>query len=329
MPRDHGRILSRIWQDKEFRARSPEAQRLYLLLLSQPNVDNAGVQPLMLGKWAKGCASTTPTDIRAALAELEAHRYTVTDEDTEETLVRSYMRNDGVAKHPNTFKNALRCAEAIESPKLRRVMVAELRRFKRKDADEVADRMAESLPDSDAVAMGSESHPDRFAIPSESHSDGTIPSESHPDAIAILAGQGQGQGERSPSANEEFGGSRAAAHPYAPAREAATPPSPHCPKHPDGTSSPCRACGDARVARDRWEADERRRRSEAQSAEARQRAELRRAAVEACGHCDDDGRRLDAPGLVCDHTEDQADRTRRGIAAARAALNPKGVPSDA
>ncbi|NKV08573.1 hypothetical protein GS892_25015 [Rhodococcus hoagii] len=107
------------------------------------------------------------------------------------------------------------------------------------------------------------------------------------------------------------------------------PPPTTCPKHPAGTTAPCRACGDARAVRDRWDADERRRQSEAQSAEARQRAELRRAAVEACGHCDDDGRRLDAPGLVCDHTEDQADRTRRGIAAARAALNPKGVPSDA
>jgi len=329
MPRDHGRILSRIWQDKDFRARSPEAQRLYLLLLSQPNVDNAGVQPLMLGKWAKGCASTTTADVQAALAELEAHRYTVTDEDTEETLVRSYMRNDGVAKHPNTFKNALRCAEAIESPKLRRVMVEELRRFKRKDADEVADRMVDSLPDFDAVAMGSESHPDGIANPSESHPDGMIPSECHPDAIAILAGQGQGQGETSPTANGDLGGSRTAAHAYALAREAATPPNPHCARHPEGTTAPCRACGDARAARERWDAAAVRRQAEAQSAEARQRAELRRAAVEACEHCDDDGRRTDAPGLVCDHTADQADRTRRGIAAARAALNPKGVPSDA
>lgn len=112
-------------------------------------------------------------------------------------------------------------------------------------------------------------------------------------------------------------------------RASSEPPAATCPKHPEGTTAPCRACGDARTARDRWDADARRRQAEVQSAEARERAELRRAAVEACEHCDDDGRRLDAPGLVCDHTPDQAERTRRGIAAARAKLAAKGVISDA
>lgn len=32
-----------------------------------------------------------------------------------------------------------------------------------------------------------------------------------------------------------------------------SPPSPFCPKHPDGTDSPCRACGNARRAREAWE----------------------------------------------------------------------------
>lgn len=39
-------------------------------------------------------------------------------------------------------------------------------------------------------------------------------------------------------------------------RKGAQAPSPNCHKHPDGTDRPCRACGEARKAHDRWVLDQ-------------------------------------------------------------------------
>src|SRR5690606_9062734 len=101
MARDHGRILCRIWSDKDFRALPRTAQALYMQLLSQKEINNAGVLPLMLSKWAKGCDEIeTSEDLVPDLAALIAARFIVVDSDTEEVLVRSFIRNDGVLKQP-------------------------------------------------------------------------------------------------------------------------------------------------------------------------------------------------------------------------------------
>jgi hypothetical protein len=141
MPRDHGRILVSIWDDPDFVDLTPNAQRVYMLLLSQRGINNAGMIPTQVGKWAKRSRHTSREDITDALAELIAVRFIVCDEYTEETLVRSFIRNDGITKNANVFKNALACAEGIESPVLRAVLAEELRRLGRADASEVADRI--------------------------------------------------------------------------------------------------------------------------------------------------------------------------------------------
>ena len=63
------------------------------------------------------------------------------DHDTEELLIRSFVRNDGVLKMPNIFKAALSSAAGIESPKLREVLAGELRRVGRDDANRVAQEL--------------------------------------------------------------------------------------------------------------------------------------------------------------------------------------------
>lgn len=102
---------------------------------------------------------------------------------------------------------------------------------------------------------------------------------------------------------------------------AAAEPRRTCERHPRGTDAPCRECGDARQAHDRWQLDreratEERRRTAAaiQSDANRQAAEDRARAIAVCGLCDADGYR---DGRVCDHDPDSVDRHRRGIAAAR------------
>ncbi|MFC4373267.1 hypothetical protein ACFO5K_04055 [Nocardia halotolerans] len=141
MPREHARILVSIWDDQDFIALSSHAQRLYMLLLTQRTINNAGILPTQISKWAKRGADTTLADIETALTELAQSRFVACDEYTEETLVRSFVRNDGIVNNGNVFKNALRCAEAVESTQLRAVLAIELRRLGHPEADKTADRI--------------------------------------------------------------------------------------------------------------------------------------------------------------------------------------------
>ncbi|MGX6508265.1 hypothetical protein [Rhodococcus sp. SJ-2] len=208
MPREHGRILSKIWRDPDFRALSESAQRLYLLLLSQPNVSNAGTLPLQISKWSKGCDSTDDDDIRRSMAELAHRDFAYFDADTEEALIRSYIRNDGVLKQPNIMKNALRCARAIESEYLRLAMAIELRKIGRDDSREVADEIASKATASEDFAKAHERALEYFPNPFETLPEGIQKNGRVSKPLSNPAGRGKGRGESlvssySPSKDEK------------------------------------------------------------------------------------------------------------------------------
>lgn len=141
MGREHARILCRIWSDPDFKARSEGAQRMYFLLLSQRLLSHAGVVPMTVRKWANCAEDSDVASVHAHLDELIRHDYVVIDEDTQELLVRSFIRNDGVAKQPNVLIAALRQAAEIESATLRLALAGELRKLGDESADRVADRI--------------------------------------------------------------------------------------------------------------------------------------------------------------------------------------------
>ncbi|MBF6459829.1 hypothetical protein IU433_12355 [Nocardia puris] len=322
MARDHGRVLCRIWRDRDFRALPRTAQALYVQLVSQQEINNAGVLPLMLSKWAKGCDELTSDGLVKDLAALIDGRFVVVDSDSEEVLVRSFIRNDGVLKQPNVFKNALRCAEQVESGEIRRVLAAELRRTGRRDAVAVADEIDPSGGDSEPFENPSTRVPEPFENPSESPSDESAenprsnPSETLPEPIAkglrvpepfpepCGVGEGVGEGENSSYVVGHLGGvaradTRAA---RARTREATPtpdePPNPNCPRHPGGTTDPCGHCADARKRRAAYDAAAAERAALERSEETRRAAEVRRRAITACQLCDDDGYQGTA---VCTH----------------------------
>jgi hypothetical protein len=129
MARSFGRVLASIWDDQDFRALSPGAQRQYMFLISQPDLEHSGVIPLRPRRWAQSCASLAVEEIAADDAELAAARFVVVDEDTEELLVRSLIRRDEVWKQPNVFKSACRHAVRVKSAAIREVLAAELERL--------------------------------------------------------------------------------------------------------------------------------------------------------------------------------------------------------
>jgi len=129
MARSHGRIMAAIWNDGDFIAMRGSAQRLFMFLLSQPDLSHAGLLPMRVNRWAKKAEDLSPKSIRSDLDYLAERHFIVADEDTEEVLVRTFVRNDGVYKQPKVMLRMREDARQIESPALRSVFRVELDRL--------------------------------------------------------------------------------------------------------------------------------------------------------------------------------------------------------
>lgn len=133
MARSEARILVSIWTDPDFRALSPDAQWAYMFLLSQPDLSHTGVIPLRVRRWAQSADGMTAARLAEALRQLERSRFIVADRDTEELLVRSFIRRDKVFKQPQVFRSAADTVGQIASALLRRVLLDELNRVAAED----------------------------------------------------------------------------------------------------------------------------------------------------------------------------------------------------
>jgi len=128
MARSFGKLWWSLFQDEHFCAQPILDKLLFTVLLGQQAFSYAGMSPIQLRKWAKGCRPASDLEIKAALIRLERNRYVFTDSETEEVLIRSFIRNDEVEKQPNLLISALSSAAEVESPKLAAVLLAELDR---------------------------------------------------------------------------------------------------------------------------------------------------------------------------------------------------------
>ncbi|MET9339231.1 hypothetical protein [Nonomuraea sp. NPDC003804] len=145
MARDEARIFAAIWQDDHFLSLSPTQQRLYLFLLSQPDLSYCGVIALRERRWSKKARGLTVEQICEDLEALAldpsgnpsanpsgnplSGPLLVVDEDAEEVFVRSLIRLDGIWKQPNLLKAAREAARLVQSRRIRAALVTELRRI--------------------------------------------------------------------------------------------------------------------------------------------------------------------------------------------------------
>lgn len=146
MARRYSQIAADIWKNEEFRKLSAGAQRLYMILFSQADISPAGVLPMTVKRWASYAPDTTEDDIRRAIDELSDALFVVADHETEELLVRSFVRWDGGHKNPKRLIAIGMAYRSVTSYPIDRALTREFTRLG-VSFDEVADRLSDSPSD--------------------------------------------------------------------------------------------------------------------------------------------------------------------------------------
>lgn len=128
MAREYARVKVGIWGDPDFRLLTPDAQHLYFLLLTSPSLNLVGVADWRPNRIAALAGGWTARKVKAAGDELQGARYLIIDEDTEEVLIRSFVRHDGVLKSPKTGVALANDFAALSSRKLMEAVALEVAR---------------------------------------------------------------------------------------------------------------------------------------------------------------------------------------------------------
>lgn len=140
MAREYAKLLTRIWADKDFKKLTANAQRLYFQIISQPDISMVGVVTLAEKRWSMQVADQPEANVVAALNELENHRFVVVDTNTQEVLVRSFVRSDEGWKSPTAMKGIESAARSVLSDGLKAGIRDELVRI---DTSKLSDKVSE------------------------------------------------------------------------------------------------------------------------------------------------------------------------------------------
>lgn len=130
MAREHGRVNVEIWSDPEFRKLPPAAQHLYLLLWTSPGLTYCGTHDWRPGRLAALSSGWTAEHIVAVGDCLAARYFLVLDDDTEEVLIRSWARFDGLLKQPRMAVSYATAYATVASENLRMVLVHETNKIR-------------------------------------------------------------------------------------------------------------------------------------------------------------------------------------------------------
>lgn len=129
MARDHARIKTAIWRDRDWRGLTVDAQWLYEAIVSQEELSRCGLIDWRPGRIAALAAANTAARVTKAARTLETKRFVVIDRKTEELLVRTHVRHDGVLDRVNMGKAVGRALAKVVSLTIRDAVIAELARY--------------------------------------------------------------------------------------------------------------------------------------------------------------------------------------------------------
>jgi len=127
--RDRASIRIDMWADEDWRALTVGAQHLYMLLLSHPTLSYAGVADWREGRLAAMTKNRTEGEILGAAAELQRGLFVLVDDSTEEVLVRSFVKHDGLLKQPKLAVSMANAYAAVASANIREVIAFEVQKL--------------------------------------------------------------------------------------------------------------------------------------------------------------------------------------------------------
>lgn len=158
MARDHSRIKLSIWDDPDFIALTESEQRAYFVLKSHKGLSRCGVTSYIPAHFERLARDTTVARFKAAVKGLRTAKFVVIDDHTQELLVRSYVRHDGVLDRVNMGKAVGTAYESIISEPIKRAICAELARLIQERPDLPGwEGLAFTSPKAHAIALGMES----------------------------------------------------------------------------------------------------------------------------------------------------------------------------
>lgn len=215
MARSHATIYGSAWAtDAEFRTLPSDVQLLYIALLAQPDLNLCGVMPYIPQRWARFAPDFDTARVEQLISALEIGGYVVTDQDTVELWVRSFMFHDRIFAQPQVAMAAAQAFDAVQSAQLRYLITQAvppelrptwpdcLKGIKREQAKGLLDRAdaaswrPPTSPSTSPNARGSDKAREALALGGQ-----VSPNASHAEG----SGLGSGLGSRFPVSGLEGG----------------------------------------------------------------------------------------------------------------------------
>lgn len=279
MARDHTRVNLDIWGDDEFRELPVDSQNLYWTLWTSPGRSYCGSHEWRPGKLSQSAGDWTVRRLEAAAAVASERLFLIIDEATEECLLRSWIKHDGLWRTPNMAVSMAMARAEVASKILRGVIVHEVKKLVAAEPtlggwkrDEVVKMLTQKAIDpTELEPFNPSPNPGGNPLPNPTVNpygqNGVNPPPNPPSTTATST---------TTPYNYIRGHQNSEGHQGA-------EPDPRCPLHMnfDGEIPKCPPCGDARRANKAWHDDEvaRKRRANEDLAKARR----------ACPHCDENG----------------------------------------
>lgn len=154
LTRDYAKTNVTIWQDSDFRSLPFPAQHLYQTMWTHPELSYCGVLDWRPGRLAPLAEGWTAQAVRTFADCLLARHFIVVDEETEEALVRSWVRWEEILKQPRLSVSYVKAFSAVASNTLRSVLVYELTKIRKATPDLVGfkDQRVISVLDNPSVS---------------------------------------------------------------------------------------------------------------------------------------------------------------------------------
>ena len=128
--KDHARVNLALWGDDDFLDLTVDEQLLYLSLWTSPGLSYCGAGEWHSGRIANLAADWTRDRIERAAAGLSRNLFLIVDADTDEYLLRSWIKHDGLWRMPNMAVSVANARAELSSRMLRGVVVHEVRRLR-------------------------------------------------------------------------------------------------------------------------------------------------------------------------------------------------------